>query len=333
MDFSGIKFSDFKSRIESIKYPYSIDWNGLKIIPQSFRRKAKIGVFTIDEQFDELHRTLGIVEASIKNLIKYSDMYTANVTLQLKSAKEIGDLFSSLCDPYISFDQQTRNEVKDMSLDKIVNRLFTSEDQTKEFMSQCFHFKVTESFIVKVQELIEVVGDPTEVSKTITSKCQVCLFLLENIKRFVRKRNHALDNYDYVVSQIELLLKKSKEKFQELSVKESQKLFNLQRRLEVLRSEYDTINTLLLKELPSFFHMVDSLLSPIKYLLYYNQLIFNYQTISKMLEFQEKSRIALQWDLDSIDITEFQQRIESLSLLQTTRSVSNMEIFEDSPKK
>lgn len=280
MGFKSFNLVDIKSKIDEIKFD-GMDWRDIKRLPQTFKRTTKLVDYTIDEQFDNLHKHLGIAEARLHVIIKSSMASSQTVETITDTALQISQSMKELANPYIDFDLKTRSEMQNTSFFEL-DRAIIDPENAENFNKVFGFWEYVKEYEVNVEDQKSAIGDPNYVSKIIVQKCQMLLEIIDCIKSKVKDRNRFLDNYDAIHSQ--LISLKGKQATYQLLVKESQQIFNVERKLDYRKQEYESINRLLINELPIFFEYYNEALSPILYLFYFNQLSVGYQFLLPLLD-------------------------------------------------
>lgn len=320
MDFNKFKMNHLIGGFEQLKLG-SIEWNDIKRIPQSFKRKTKVGTYTVDEEFDNLHKYLGVLECHLKIVMNYSHSYTEQFKEQLQTSKRIGEDFKTLFDPYNNLNKHVKDQFKTKSVLDINDEVFQSQTEKELFLQDYRSWILAQEYIDAVNEAIKMVGDPSEAAKSIREKCQQCLTIIDSIKERVKTRNHVLDDYDAICCSLDTLC--IKENTKELSAKELQTKFNLERKADHLKLQYDVINDLFKKELPYFLGLATSFTQPITLLMFFIQLLNSYQNLlplQQLLGIEVESIPSDYWDCDlkesqhTIDMV--QQELEKLRILR-----------------
>lgn len=330
MDFTlGINaFKDVKERLENISIE-GVKWGDLKRVPQTFKRKVKIGNFTCDEEFDVLHRDLGVAEAQLKHLIRASKTTAEETSKQMEISLNIARLFSTLLDPYNNFSQRARDELKSKSLEILLDTLFKTPDEVEQFFLEYEFWKKTDDYIEILQQSKVFVTNIAVFSNVVELRCNACLKLIDNIKQGIRLRNVALDDYDLINSRLMELVRL--ENARALTAKESELHFNLQRKLDYCRNQYNSINSHFLEQLPCFLDYVKDFLAPVFEMMLFSLLSTNYQILSEFLKLQNKFGFELEtinsysWNddlmrLSNENINEAVERINKLNILDFTTS-------------
>ncbi|CAH6723003.1 hypothetical protein CLIB1444_12S02080 [[Candida] jaroonii] len=270
---------DFKKPFESIS------WNDIKRFPQSFKRRSKIGSFTFDEEFDTLHKDLGVLEGNLGTLIKYSKLFDVHSKRLVDHCGEIGVCVQNLMDPYNNFDISVRESLRKKGIGELSESMFKSTEAKEMFFKEYTYWNASGIYIEQINGLKQVINGPSRVCEIIELKCKKCLAIIEEVKIKVKARNHALDDYDSVYNDLEGLCFKAKTK--DLTAKEAQLQFNLQRKREHYRTQYTQINDLFKKELPFFFKLVELFIKPINYIFFYHQLSISYQIATSLYPLQQ----------------------------------------------
>lgn len=264
------------------------DWNALKHTPQKLKQKAKLGSYLVDEVFDELETQLLVFEGSLrkleKSIIQYKD-YTFEVC---KRTSTVTNSATSLFDPNSGLSRKVRlqlNLKNHSSIDgnlSSVSQLSLSSTEKQSFSNEYNKWENTKIFLKVSGIILATIKDEVErLGSTLTSRIEMVLTLIQNIKKHIKKRSYAKYEYDRMYNKHEALLLKLKQS--ELSVKQSPQIHNLERKVEDHKKEYDYINGNLKKELPYFFKLVISFLDPVYLMIFFTQLIVDYQFSSNIL--------------------------------------------------
>lgn len=251
---SIINFKEFKKGFDQF------DWSHVKKMTQTFKRKTKLGSYTVDEEFDFLYKTFINIEISIKTIVKYCQTFTKESKNQLQISCELGKIWSKLFDPYNSLPLEVREKMNMDKMETIRDEILQDSEVTKTFQSDHKTWEKVKVFSQVVDEMSEQVDFQSLASTTITIQkyCNELQKILENIKAKIKQRNETLDDYDSVYNELDNLHLKSKTR--ELSIKEIQTQMNLQRKLDFYKNNYEMINNLFKKEFPYFFTMYDTFL-------------------------------------------------------------------------
>lgn len=308
---NSLQFGDFKKSLGLFS------WNDIKRFPQSLKRKSKIGSFTFDEEFDMLHRDLGVLEGNIGTLVRYSKLFGVHTKRLVDHCGEIGLSVQSLLDPYNTFNISVRESIKTKAIGEIPSNVFSSKEERTRFYQDYKCWNAVGIYVDQINSLKRVLNDPSKICNIIERKCKKFLVIIEEIKVKVKARNHALDDYDGVFNELEGLYLKAKTK--DLSAKESQLQFNLERKQEHYRAQYTQINDLFKKELPFFFKLAELFIKPINYIFFYHQLLMSYQIATCLYPLQQ----ALKFTVEEISTSSWDRTLvkESTELVEANEKL------------
>ncbi|KAK6459487.1 uncharacterized protein RJT20DRAFT_147175 [Scheffersomyces xylosifermentans] len=266
-----------------------IEWSYIKRTPQFLKQKIKYGSgsYTSDEDFDNLAIELSSLEERFSSINKYVKSYEKSMSDILNSCEAAGEQFKNLFDPY----QSLLREGGDKSADAVF------EEEYRIWQDVHHYIEAIRNSKLAIENEIKMLSDTAQV------KTSEVLKIVKAIQKKVKERSYALVDYDKVYNSHEsLLLKQNSEG---LTVKQSQQLYSLERKSEEYYAKYDAINSLLKKELPFFFKLVDLVLDPLSIMVYYVQLTISFQVFSNL-----KSVIDF-FDLDTkfLDSFNFEEEI------------------------
>lgn len=272
----------------------NFEWKNIKRTPQLLRQKAKLESYTIDEEFDDLHENLLIVEKKMKGLSKYTCGYCEGILSVLTHSKNIGTLVKELFDPYHSLPKSIKEKLgKDGTIAIEDENVFLSKSKQSIFREEYELWTNCNSYNECINTIEPSIKNELEIlEKMVDSRVNEILLFVSTIKKHVRNRSYALMDYDKTYNNHETL--SLKEKSGELSVKQSQQIHNLERKLEEYKAVYNHMNGLLKTELPFFFKLVESILQPIQCRIYYVQLLVSYQINVNLLSIQDLFGINLE---------------------------------------
>lgn len=280
------KIADEKLRLTSKDH---FEWDNIKRTPQLIKKKANIGFNTIDEEFDQNSEKLVLFHKKLETVILESKIFTDNILFLLDNNEKIGEVVNEFFS--LSFEKEQQSE----------NILHHDFLQNKEILYENVLKFINMNKIVR--ELI--VEELKMLDSTICCSLDQIISYIKIIYKKIKNRLYAMTDYDKIRnSYLNLLAKKKKT---ELKVKESQKFYSLERKLEEFEGKYNRINDLLKKELPFFFKLVESLMIPLQTIIYYVQLMIYYQ-------FQKNSEVLLKLfyiDLENLISKDFNKNIIS----------------------
>lgn len=286
-----LKVADKKFKTSTKEH---FDWNSIKRTPQLLRRKANLESYTVDEVFVELESNLLYIEKKLNCLSKYTSGYCSGILKVLMHSKNIGLFLQQLFDPYNTLPNSIKTKLEgNGNFDSQNESIFLSASRQSIFReeyetwSNCASYvECTKTIEPSIKNEIEILGTMVE------DRVSEMLRLISFIKKHIRNRNYALMDYDKTYNTHESLA--LRQKTDELSIKQSQQMHNLERKLEGNKVIYTNLNDLLKKELPFFFKLVDSILQPIQLRTYYVQLLVSYQININLLSIQDIFHIDLE---------------------------------------
>ncbi|CUM64975.1 uncharacterized protein PRCAT00002593001 [Priceomyces carsonii] len=268
------------------------DWNSIKRAPQFLKQKAKLGSCTIDEEFNEHYDNLQLVERKMQTLSKYSKILVEKNLLILETSESIGLVIKELFDPYNSLPKSVKQQLGALQSNPnaMDNTIFLNKSSQLVFEEEYRLWEDAETYIDCIKNIYPAIkGELELMGRTLDNKVIEVLRIIKNIKKKIKIRSYALLDYDKAFNSQENLL--IKQKSDELTIKQSQQLYNLERKLGEYKLNYDTINSLLKRELPCFFKLVDMILQPIQLMVYYVQLMVSYQIHSNLRTLRETFNI------------------------------------------
>lgn len=248
----------------------NLDWVCIKRNAQLLKHKMSGLSYTVDEEFNMLVDQLQLLDKHIHSIVKYTKSFGTNVLTVLDHSKDVGCYLKRLFDPYSSLE-----------ITGALGALVVSKT-TESFFDM--NYKTWENADVFVQ-IIERIGpaiqeESSKLSTITKEKMEIVYQHVKTITKQIQIRNDRLLEYDKAVNKQETLLLKKKQG--PLSVKQSQQLFNLERKLITLKAAYDEYNDVLKRELPYFFSLVKSSFETLSIIIFYSQLSIIYQVTSHM---------------------------------------------------
>lgn len=280
MNFSRDQLQNIRGKLEVIKHR-----EDFKRLPQVFKRNARVGSYTIDEEYDHLYKNLSTLECHLRIVVKYSGVFTEEIKKQLKVSKTIGEAAQALYDPYNNLSSSVKDQFKTLGASEVGEEYFKSDTEKDTFIQDYRSWSLAKEYMERIEYAKEIIGDPSLTASSIKAKCEECLQIIETIKTKSRKRNNLLDDYDAICNTLDGLF--IKEQKNELSAKEAQTQFHLERKGHYIHLQYEVINNLFKKELPYFLSLATTFTQPLLLLLFFIQLLVSYQMSQSLLTFQE----------------------------------------------
>lgn len=227
-----------------------IDWGCIRRTSQLIRSKVKSGSYTVDEEFDDLNETLRRVERDLRIVIKYTGDFSSTALKLIDISLSIGITVQTLFDPY-NGDAES------------------FEKNFRSWENINFYIQVINNIKPKITKELALMTEVT------TSKLTIILNHVKTIQKKIHLRNDALLEYDKSFNSHEKLL--SEQKTGELSLKQSQQLFSIERKFQINKEKYEKLNGMLKTELPYFFSLVSLTFRNILLVIYYIQLMVVFQ--------------------------------------------------------
>lgn len=235
-------------------------WNRLKRTPQILKQKIKFagGSYTIDQTFNELDEELLVIDASIKKLIKYTKVFGESMNQVLSNSVCSAESFQNLIDPY------------------------TNLKSDSQILEDAY---ATWSKITKYKHKVKDVFVENEIDHLVSSVEKKLLEITKIYKAVFKKielRKTALLDYDKVYNDHESLLLKQEQS--ELTLKQNNQLYSLERKLDDTKIRYTRINSLLVRELPLLIRLTQEVMGYVQAHIYYVHLTFCYQVAERIKE-------------------------------------------------
>ncbi|CAX45133.1 starvation-or genotoxic-stress mediator, protein, putative [Candida dubliniensis CD36] len=235
-------------------------WNRLKRTPQILKQKIKFaaGSYTVDQTFNELDEELIAIEASIKKLSKYAKVFGESMNQILSNSVGSAESFQNLIDPYTNLKNDSQ----------ILDDAYTAWSKITKYKH-----KVKDIFVeTEIDHLV------SSVEKKLSEICKIYNAVFKKIEL----RKTALLDYDKVYNDHESLLLKQEQS--ELTLKQNNQLYSLERKLEDTKTRYTRINSLLVRELPLLICFTQEAMGYVQAHIYYVHLTFCYQVSERIKE-------------------------------------------------
>lgn len=265
-----------------------LDWNTLKYTPQKLKQKAKLGSYLVDEVFDDLEIQLFQIEKSFRKLLNSTALYKDQVFEICQLMNKVSEAAKSLFDPYaglsrnVFMELNTKNQINILGDLDSISQISISTPEKKLFSNECKKWENVKIYQKVSTIILATIKDELELlALSVAGRIEKVLSLIQSIKKRIKNRSMVKYEYDKLYNKHESLMLKQKQS--EMSVRQSNQLYHLERKVEDQKKEYDYVNENLKKELPYFFKLVTSFLEPLYLLIYYVQLMVDYQVSSNLL--------------------------------------------------
>lgn len=248
-----------------------LDWTNIKRTSQIIKQKVKNESCTVDEKFDELKGTLLETEKKLRSLKEFIDIYCETLKSMLDDSKQIGQLFVDVFDPNNNFHYASSYDNFEEMKESLREMHDSPKSKTRILEEEYDLWKVREKYSRYIEEVeLSVSKSVTALNYSVSEKVSELLECSMLIKKCMKRRCNALIDYDKTYNAHEnLIIKQSTE---DLTLKQSQQIHNLERKLDEYDILYKVVNNLLKDELPVFFNLVNKILTCLVYQIYYDQL-------------------------------------------------------------
>ncbi|CAI5757052.1 unnamed protein product [Candida verbasci] len=243
-----------------------VDWHKLKRAPQILKQKikSKEGSLTVDEEFDELENKFVGYNRNTKNLIQHFQTMNESIDQLIVVSISISECFQNAIDPYSHMNEN--NTIKNEK----------EEEEAFELWSKVTRYKnIMKSIIDKIERVkltqlksIEKLGEIIKINKLVYKTLDI--------------RHGYLLEYDSIYNEYNNLLMK-KEQGENLTIKQSNQFYNLQRKLEDYRDRYKSINFKIKSMLPLYMTLIQDIITIIVIKLFFANLQY-FQCVVELLE-------------------------------------------------
>ncbi|CAL1185104.1 unnamed protein product [Candida parapsilosis] len=222
-----------------------LEWRQIKRTLQFLKQKINYAgnSYTSDEEFNTLEAHFKIQELGLHSLQDELKSFASAAIETLRGSEHVAQGFQNLADPYSNFKNSTN------TIDEAYDA-WTRGSKYKHLISSInFANKLNLFMSMEFKKLEEVGNISKQVSKKIATRL---VFLLD---------------YDKLYNEYETLCERQERN--ELSLKQSNGIYSLKRKLEDSKIKYDSINGILKACLPKFLHYVKQIINAfyIKYTL------------------------------------------------------------------
>ncbi|KAI3406831.2 hypothetical protein KGF56_000436 [Candida oxycetoniae] len=255
--------------------PTQFDWNKIKRTPQFLKQKIKFagGSYTVDEEFNALEFVVKQQDDALKKVLESLKLFCESMGEVVQESIGVSEGFHNLIDPYSNFkkDSETMNDAYDLWANMI---------KYKHLMQK----------IDMSGEIDAVVNGSMKRLETLSST------ILKNVFKKIRDRQYALLDYDKIYNEHDSLIVKQEQGMEQLSLKQSNQIFTLERKLAEYKVKYDNLNELLKRELPGFIQLMQKVIELATVDAYLLHLIFCYKMIAEL----RKSSYELPQSIDKL---------------------------------
>lgn len=239
----------------------------------------------VDEEYDDLKLRLSCIEKNLIELSKNLDIYCTNFEGLFAAAEEIGNSARAIFDPYHSLSKSTLTKLNSQqSVEKM--SLFLSQSKCLQFGNGYSMWSQTTDYAETSAKLLKKNRDELSfIREVVTTKTLEALKYIGSVGKLMSARQSILTQYSRTTLELNNLLKRKDAN--QLSVKQSQQLFNQERRAESLLQDYEEVNVKLKATLPELLRLNDELISILQQMVYYVQLTIFYQVDKHLSSFAD----------------------------------------------
>ncbi|KAI5957978.1 hypothetical protein KGF57_002786 [Candida theae] len=205
-----------------------LEWRQIKLTPQFLKQKINYAgnSYTSDEEFNSMESSFEIQELNCRKLQEELKVFADAATEMLRNSELVASAFQDIADPYSNF-KNSENTIDDA---------YDAWTQTSKYKHLILAVEFTEklrSFMNFEYKKLDEVGSISKlVSKRISTRL---VFLLD---------------YDKLYNEHEILCEKQERG--ELSLKQSNSIYSIKRRIDDCKIKYDNVNSILKSSLPKF---------------------------------------------------------------------------------
>lgn len=265
----------------------------MKRTPHLMTSKIGMAAKSSDPAFDSLTQRFTNLEKLSEKLLKDSSSFRDAVKSMLMSGANFGKHFDTLFQPIGSeYDLESRHPQAHQTMSNLPPYMQLM-DELKETLTP--EIELIESRVIS----------PTKDFMTV----------VKAIRKNVTKRDHKLVDYDrHNNAYSKLRDKKDK------TLKDEQGLFKAEQDYETAAADYEYYNNALKEELPRFFELASSFMTPLFHSFYYMQLNVFYLTMERLQSFAQgkydltNNSIAVVEDNYMAQLTDASERLEALTI-------------------
>lgn len=217
-----------------------LEWRQIRRAPQFLKQKINYAgnSYTIDEEFNTLESQFKTHELSLQKLQDELRAFATACLETLKWSELVAQSFQDLDDPYSNFKNSAN------TIDEAYDA-WTRTSKYKHLIQSIKFASKMNSFMSMEFKKLEDVGS---ISKLVSKKIGTRLvFLLD---------------YDKLYNEHEMLCEKKERG--ELSLKQSNSIYSIKRKLDESKIKYESINSILKLSLPKFLHYVKEVINVIE---------------------------------------------------------------------
>ncbi|CAK9435738.1 uncharacterized protein LODBEIA_P04480 [Lodderomyces beijingensis] len=238
------------------------DWNLIKRTPQFLKSKIKFpgsGHATVDEEFDSMENTVRHQDEALRSVLSYLKQFLWSLNELVNDSVHVSEQFHNLIDPYSNFKHDAAKI--DAAYD-----LWASMVQYKHLIMS-----------VDMKMEIDALNKGTVVKLEAVSSG-----MLKSVFKRIRDRQFSLLDYDNYRSEHEALLARQQSGKEQLTLKQSNYVYTLERKVAECKAKYEIQNALLKKELPVFIRLVQTVIDYAAVDIYLIHLLYCYKITTEL---------------------------------------------------
>lgn len=239
----------------------------------------------VDDEYDNIKLRFNATERNMRDMEKSITSYCENLEELFLTSKNICESATALFDPYHSLSKATLGKLNDQrSIEKA--SIFLSQSKCRQFGYGYSLWRRAHKFADACGKLQKQNQREISFIQSIVSvKTAEALAYIKVTKKTMNHRQSLLTQYSKITFELNDLKKKQKEN--QLSLKQSQRLFNLERKADTLLSDYENVNMKLKDIGPELLKLNDEQASILQQLVYYVQFTVFYQVDLQLSTLQD----------------------------------------------
>ncbi|KAI5950421.1 hypothetical protein CANMA_005349 [Candida margitis] len=214
-----------------------LEWRQIRRTPQFWKQKLNYpgNSYTSDEEFNAMESQFKAQEIHLKELLEELKDFAKTTLELLKGSELVAHGFQDIIDPYSNFKNSAD------TIDEAYNSWTRISTYKHHIQSINFASQIN-SFINNDYKKLEEVGC---ISKLVSKK--------------INSRHVFLLDYDKLYNEYEVLCEKQERN--ELSLKQSNSIYSIKRKLDDSKVKYESINACLKSNLPKFLYNVQEVIN------------------------------------------------------------------------
>lgn len=230
--------------------------SGIRRAPHCIRQSLKLSTVTVDEEFEALLEECNDKEAHLREFQEQISFYQTTFDDVLRNSVNVGISMKCILDPF--FGGCSESDTTSCEPFNNCKRYLSILDDAKLSCDDTF----------------------SAIPKVLHRKMHQLLGCFDSIRKYIRKRDLALLDYDKILDKFDPMSIKRATGI--LSARQAQQYHSLERQVDHLKGNYDSLNAMLKLELPYFFKLVDAFMEMVLQYVFYMQLSGTYQVLQSV---------------------------------------------------